>query len=284
MKIYKDLTIFFVSYFSKPNIEKIIKKINPKIKILIIDNAKEEGFKEYFRKKFKNVKVIVSKSNRGEGGGINIGFRHIKTKYALKMDSDVVLKKNTIDKFIKTANLVKNFVILAPQHEKSFYKTEFISDQKSIFKNLQLMKIIHGQFMFFNMKNVKKVGYFDENFFLYFEETDFCLRAFKQNQKIYVLTDTKVTHKGGWSVSLKNKLDIEANKHWHFMWSKFHFYKKNYSLIKAYQMTLIDLLESISKYIIFFLFDYRKKVIFYNKISGLFNSIIGNKPYKRINS
>ena len=284
MKNYNDLTIFFVSYFSKPNIEKIIKKINPKIKILIIDNAKEKGFKEYFKKKFKNVKVIVSKSNKGESGGINIAFRNIKTKYALKMDSDVILKKNTINKFIQTAYLVKDFVILAPQHEKSFYKSDFISEQKSIFKNLQLMKLIHGQFMFFNMKNVKKIGYFDENFFLYFEETDFCLRAYKRDQKIYVLTDTRVTHKGGWSVNLENKLDIEANKHWHFMWSKFYYFKKNYSLVKAYQKTLIDFFESIFKYILYFSIDYRKKVIFYNKISGLFNSFIGNKPYKRIDN
>ena len=284
MKIYKDLTIFFVSFFSKPNIDKLIKRIDPKIKILIIDNAQEKGFKNYFEKKYKNVKVIVSKSNKGESGGINIGFKHIKTKYALKMDSDVIFKKSVIDKFIQTANNVKDFVILAPQHEKSFYKSDFISKQKSIFKNLQLMKLVHGQFMFFKMKNVKKVGYFDENFFLYFEETDFCFRAYKRKQKIYVLTDTNVIHKGGWSVNLNNKLEIEANKHWHFMWSKFYYYKKNYSLFVAYQKTLIDFFESLIKYAFFFFFDHRKRIIFYNKISGLVNSIIGNKPFKRISN
>ena len=284
MKIYKDLTIFFVSFFSKPNIEKIIKKINPKIKILIIDNAREEGFKNYFERKYKNVKVIVSKFNKGESGGINIGFKNIKTKYALKMDSDVVLKKSTIDRFIQTANNVKDFIILAPQHEKNFYKSDFISKQKSKFKNLQLMKLVHGHFLFFKMNNVKKVGYYDENFFLYFEETDFCLRAHKRNQKIYVLTDINVAHKGGWSVNLNNRLEIEANKHWHFMWSKFYYYKKNYSLISAYQKTLIDFLESVIKYTFFFLLNYRKRVIFYNKISGLVNSIIGNKAYKRISN
>ena len=46
MNKYKDLTIFFVSYYSKSNIEKIINKINKKIKILIIDNAKEKNLKK----------------------------------------------------------------------------------------------------------------------------------------------------------------------------------------------------------------------------------------------
>ena len=138
MKNYSSLTIFFVSYYSKSNIEKIIKKINTRIKILIIDNAKEPGLKKYFEKKFKNVKVIVANYNKGESGGVNIGLKYIKTKYALKMDSDISFKNSVIDKFLQTASYVKDFVILAPQHEKNFYKQDFLSKYKSKFKNLQL--------------------------------------------------------------------------------------------------------------------------------------------------
>ena len=68
MTNYKNLTIFFVSYYSKSNIEKLIKKINKKIKILIIDNAKEKNLKNYFEKKFKNVRVIVNQFNSGQTG------------------------------------------------------------------------------------------------------------------------------------------------------------------------------------------------------------------------
>ena len=53
------------------------------------------------------------------------------------------------------------------------------------------MKLVHGQFLFFNMKNVKKVGRYDEKIFLYYDETDFCLRAYRKNQKIYVLPKIK---------------------------------------------------------------------------------------------
>ena len=102
MKEYKDLTIFFVSYFSKRNIKKIIRHISPSIKILIVDNANEAGIKKFF-KNFKNVKVIKSNYNSGQSGGINIGFKNINTKYSIYMDSDVSFKKKIIDEFLWTA-------------------------------------------------------------------------------------------------------------------------------------------------------------------------------------
>ncbi len=281
MREYKDLTIFFVSYYSKKNIKKILKNISPKIKILIVDNANEVGIEKYF-KNFKNVKIINSNYNSGQSGGINIGFKNIKTKYSLYMDSDVSFKKKIIDEFIFTAKKVKDFVILAPKHERSNYISEFISDKMSKFKNLTSMKIVHGHFLFMHMKNVRKVGRFDENFFLYFEETDFCLRAYKKKLKIYVLENIKVEHEGGWSVDIENKLDIEANKHWHYMWSKFYFYKKNYSIYHAYKKTIFDLIECIFKFLIFYFVSPRKKEIYFNKISGLINSYSGKKSFKRL--
>ena len=282
MKDYKNLTIFFVSYFSKIKIEKIIKKINSNIKVLVIDNANESGLKNYFEKKFKNIKVLTSKNNSGQSGGINLGLKNIKTKYAIYMDSDIKFNKNIINYFIQTAKLVNDFLILAPQHEKNFYKRNFISREKSKFKNLTLMKLIHGHFMYFNMKNVKKVGMFDTKFFLYFEETDFCLRAYRKKMKIYAINNAKVEHEGGWSVDLKNKLEIETNKHWHYMWSKFYYFKKNYSTFLAYKKTLPDLATSIIKIVIFLFFDKRKTLIYCNKVLGLLNSYFGKRSYKRL--
>ena len=100
--------------------------------------------------------------------------------------------------------------------------------------------------------------------------------------KIYVINNAKVEHEGGWSVDLKNKLEIETNKHWHYMWSKFYYHKKNYSLINAYKNTFLDLFESFLKIFIFCFIDNRKSRINYNKFMGLVNSYLGCKSYKRI--
>ncbi len=282
MNKYKNLTIFFVSYFSSSSIKKVLKKIDPRIKVLVIDNAKEKGLKKNFSK-FKNVKVIVSKHNTGQTGGINLGFKNISSKYAIYMDSDIDFKKGIIDKFIDAAKKIDNFVILAPQHEKSKYIKEFFSPRKNNFKEYQLMKIVHGQFLFFQMKNVKKVGLYDEKIFLYYDETDFCLRAYRKKQNIYVLPEIKVEHLGGKSVNLPNAIEIEANKNWHFMWSKFYFFKKNFNVIYAIKKTLRDLVIDMIKFCLFLPFNYRKRIIYSNRVSGLINSYLGSKSFRRIN-
>ena len=279
---HNNLTIFFVSYYSKTTIQKLLKKINKNINVLIVGNAQEKNLKEELEKKFKNVKVIISKKNLGQTGGINIGLRNIKTKYSLYMDSDINFKSNTIDLFLKYAHKVKDFVILAPQHEKSRYQKSFISKKKSEHLDLIRMKLVHGHFLFFNMQNVKKVGFYDQNIFLYYDETDFCLRAYRKGQKIYIIPKIQVYHKGGSSVNIGKKIEIEVNKHWHFMWSKFYYFKKNYSYFTAVKKTFFDLFIIFFKFIIFFFINKRKKLIYFNQLSGLINSYLGRKSYKRL--
>ena len=198
------------------------------------------------------------------------------------MDSDIKFNTKILDNFLLHAKMIKDFVILAPQHEKSKYKKEFLSLRENKFKKLLLMKMVHGHFLFFNMENVRKVGLYDEKIFLYFDETDFCLRAYRKNHKIYVIPKIVVKHEGGRSVDINNKLNIDANKNWHFMWSKFYFYKKNYSLLRGYKETIYDLFKIVINLLVFYFIDKRKKVIYLNQLSGLFNSYLGNKSLNRL--
>ena len=66
--------------------------------------------------------------------------------------------------------------------------------------------------MFFNKSNFDIIGGFDENFFLYFEETDFCLRARKLNLFSYQLNEIKLTHNVGTSISFDNESEKEKLK------------------------------------------------------------------------
>jgi GT2 family glycosyltransferase len=258
----------------------LVKQIYPQIKIVIIDNASEKFFYRNIGSP-KNVKVIQPNFNTGQVGGINIGFNKIKTKYLLYMDPDVFFKKTIIKKFLDKAKKIKDFIILAPQHEKSFYKKDFISTKKSKIRDGILMKLVHGHFLFFNMKDVRKVGNYDKKIWMYYDETDYCLRAYRKNKKIYVIPKFKVIHKGGSSIKSGKTLKIESHHKWHYMWSKFYFFKKNYGLYAAYKQTMGDLIINLLKFTIFFFIDNRKRVIYYNALSGLINSYINNKSHKR---
>ena len=153
-------------------------------------------------------------------------------------------------------------------------------------KEYDSISAIHGSCMFINKDCFEKIGGFDDNFFLYFEETEYCNRAKKINLLAYQTNKLKVTSIGR-SVNILNK--EEENKLsnlliWHFIWSKFYFLKKNYSYIYALIFCFPILIRTIIKYIIFkYLKNDRKKYLKYKyRLSGLINSILGKKSSLRL--
>ena len=230
---YKDITIVLVAYKSNFKIEKNFKKIDKKVKILIIENSNNKKTKEYFEKNYENIKVILNRENKGQTGGINTGFKNVHTKYCIYMDMDIHFDIKIINKFYQIAEKINDFGLLVPPHNKSKYPKEFeFQDNEMKYENLKRMRIVHGYFMFFKMSAVKDVGYYDENIFFYFDETDYCLRMINKNYKIYIVNEAVVEHEEGKSYdkNIENN-NIEYLRQWHYMWGKFYFHKKHYGYI-----------------------------------------------------
>lgn len=279
---YNKLTIFMIAYHSNYGFERIIKKINPKIKIIIIENSNLSETKNYFEKKYKNVKVILSKTNLGVTGAMNLVFKIIKTKFSIYLDMDIDFPRGTIEKFIMHADKIENFSFLVPNLYKSTYAKDFYLNNQETENDYIRMKLAHFHFVFFNMEAVKKIGSYDKNIFFYYDETDYCLRAIKKKYNIYLIKNIKVKHSGGKSYNKNIKNKFENLRQWHLMWGKFYFYKKHYGLINAYYQTYIDLFSGLLKMIIFYLFDRRKFQIYQHRLSGLVNSMLGKKSWKRV--
>ena len=86
--------------------------------------------------------------------------------------------------------------------------------------------------MFLNMEKFKKIGFFDENFFLYFEEFDLCKSLRNKGEKVYSSKKLKIHHLGFKSSFDENssfKESINRMREWHWMWSSFYFYRKHFS-------------------------------------------------------
>ena len=79
------------------------------------------------------------------------------------------------------------------------------------------------------MKKFNK-NFFDENFFLYFEEIDLCKNVKKKGGTIYLDRNIKIMHEGASSVSKDKIQELEKNRNWHWMWSTFYFHKKHKGL------------------------------------------------------
>ena len=141
--------------------------------------------------------------------------------------------------------------------------------------------------MILNLKKFNNREIFDKNFFLYFEEFDLCKFIKKTGGKIYTSNKLKIHHLG--FKSSLNEDEIENLKtmnikDWHFMWSSFYFYKKNYNFFYALFKLSGKLIKSFVKMIYFsvtFQKDNKNKYLY--RFLGLFNSMIGNPSNYRGN-
>ena len=281
MSLNKDLTIIFVSYYSKKLIEKPLEKINNDIKVLVVENSADLTAKQDLESKYPNVKVIIPKENTGNGGGINVGLNLVNTKYAFYLDIDTLPDNTTISELYAYAKKIKNFSILGPSVNGFKYKEEFYNKKNSLSK-VHSMNFMTGCALFFNMEVIKKIGFFDQNIFLYYEENDLYLRCLRQNKPIYLIDDAKIDHLGNSSSDKKFKHEIEVNRNWHLMWSTFYFHKKHYGLIKAYEKTLFKFLSAIAKFLFYSLINQKeKRLIYFSRISGIFNAMLGKKSWYR---
>ena len=124
--------------------------------------------------------------------------------------------------------------------------------------------------------------YFDENFFLFFEEIDLCKRVKKSKGKIFLDKNILINHEGASSVDKTNILELEKNRNWHWMWSTFYFHKKHKGFLLALFITSPKILSAIAKTLFYFLtLNKKKRDIYFCRLSGILNSIIGKKAWYR---
>ena len=128
---------------------------------------------------------------------------------------------------------------------------------------------------------------FDENFFLYFEEADFCKRISINGGKIFSSSKLVITHlgyKGSISTDPKYEIESEMIRSWHWMWSTFYYHRKHKGYLIAFLLILPKLFSAIIKITIYsFLMNKDKREVYYQRFSGLLNAILCRKSWYRPN-
>ena len=273
-----DLTVIITSFYSSDKIFSCIESIEKSIKIIVIENSNDEKLKEEIHSKYQNVECILSKENLGYGAGNNLGLSRVETSYALIVNPDVTLNTDTVKKFFLSINNLEDFGIVAPISQNEKYNNFNINDDKEI-KEVDNVK---GFAMFLNMKTLKQINFFDDNFFLYFEEIDLCRRLKKNNSKIFIDPTIKVSHLGGKSHNPEIEKPMELSRNWHWMWSTFYFHKKHYGYLSAMIKIFPKLSSSLIKFIFFLItFQKYKSEIYKHRLLGIINSVLLRKSWYR---
>lgn len=253
-----EISIIIINYNTSELTHNCVESIleheyNKSIEFIIIDNASNNNDFENLEKltlKFENLKLIKSKINLGFAAGNMYGYQFASGDYIAFINSDVLFTSPVLDK-------LKNFIIENPnagvcgpqilnsdlQETTSFrhfegvrYKLfgkkflEATSPAKpSLLKKYEkpiAVDFIIGSFMFFNLEAFKKIGGFDCNTFLYYEETDICFRLKKIGYSTYFIPSLQYIHLEGKSSNLNLNIKLE-----HLI-SYLYITRKNFGFIK----------------------------------------------------
>ena len=269
-----ELTVVIVTFNSELKLADCLRSIEHKAEIIVVENSDNKTFKKKLENQYRNLKCILTGGNKGYAVANNIGLKNVKTSYALVLNPDTILDKNAIDNFLITAKKNHNFWLIGPASDQ-------MNDLKFEANKIVEVDNIKGFAIFLNLQMFKN-EFFDENFFLYFEEIDLCKRVKKNGGKIYLDPSIKVRHTGASSVNKISNIKLEKNRNWHWMWSTFYFHKKHQGFFLALYKILPKFISAFFKVIIYsIIINKKKRDIYYCRLSGIYNSIIGKKSWYR---
>ena len=286
-----SISVVIISYKSDHLLENIITSIPNHFEIIIIENSLNTKTKNDLENKFSNTKVIIPETNLGYAGGVNLGIKKSKYNFTLVLVADVDVSLKMLLNMEKCVKNFDQFALVAPVYENPTIHKNFKIFDKSIInkiqvKNFKLTEVdeIDGACFLVNKNEFKDHEILDDNFFLYFESTDLCHRLKLKKKKMYIVEDLKFMHIGLASSEEKYAFEILVNRNWHYCWSKFYFFKKNYSYLYALRKLSPNLLKSLIAY-------FKSKITLDSKnarlnkanISGILNAILLKKSSYRPN-
>ncbi len=249
-----------------------------KVEIIIVDNASKDGtVGEIQNSKFKiqnynlKFKMIENKNNLGFSKANNIGVKNSNGKYLLFLNPDTIVKKSTLTRMVNFMNQYKDAGAATCKIElpngdlddashrgfptpwrafchftgisKIFPNSQFFNGYHLGWKDLDKVHSIDsaaGAFMIVEREAGEKISWWDEDFFWYGDDLDFCYRLREKGWKVYFVPDCSILHYKGVSGGIKDSSQhlTTANKETKIRATKARFeameifYKKHY--IKNY--------------------------------------------------
>jgi GT2 family glycosyltransferase len=226
--------------FLRKCIKSLLEHISEKVsyEIIVVDNASADGSAlelSDLKSKISNLRIILNKENLGFSKANNQGIKiSQKTKYVLFLNSDTVMQVQTIEKMINfmdihsdvgaaTCKLVmSNGQMDDATHrgfptpwnafshfsglEKLFPKSKLFAGYSLGWMNFEKaheIDALAGAFMLVRRTAGEEVGWWDEDYFFYGEDIDFCYMLKQKGWKIYYVPDVSITHYKGVSGGIK---------------------------------------------------------------------------------
>ncbi len=262
-----DLSIIIVSFNTRDVLLDCLTSVyanteDISFEVIVVDNASIDNTSASISESFPDVRLICNDINKGFSAANNQGICESTGKNIAFLNPDTCLVENSFKKICGYLMEHSEFSILGPgiidesgqpSPTRLWEDTPYDAACKILgFYNpsneLQRMKddeealVISGCCFVVRRELFEEVGLFDENYFLYNEEDDFCRRARKSGKRIRFFPETKIQHLLGRSTHQpehREKVIVETYKSNLYFYSKYYSWSWNIILRSLYKVTFL---------------------------------------------
>lgn len=221
------IAVSIVSYNTSSLLKKTLEnlysqKLTQDLEIWVVDNNSSDDSVEMIRKNFPKINLIVSKENLGFAKGQNLALKKIKSPLTLILNPDTQFPENTLSKMLDFADKNQELGIISSKvissdgslssnggdlpiglpllswlfNFDSLIATSFHRSDKKFYESRDV-GWLGGTFMWVRKKVFDNIGYFNEDYFMYFEDVEFCFRAKNAGFKIGFNPEVEIVHLSG---------------------------------------------------------------------------------------
>ncbi len=224
-----DLSIIILNYKSRELVKQCVKTIGllaPKVsyEIIVVDNASDDGVGAMLAERFPDVRFLQSPTNTGFAAGNNLGIRAAKGRYVVIMNPDITVLPGALEEMVSYMDTHPDVGVMGPKliHpdgslDPSCYRFptrmipvyrrtplgKFSSGRRAIAEYLMEdydhettsdVDWLLGAALIVRREAFEKVGLLDEQYFLYFEDTDWCRRFSEAGYRVVYHPKAKMVH------------------------------------------------------------------------------------------
>jgi len=237
----QNLTIIIVSFNSSKIISSCLEKIAfSKHRVVVVDNASSDNTVEVIKKSFPHTEVIKLDKNIGYGRANNVALRTVTSKYAMILNPDAFIAEDDIEKMLHFLDKNEDVALSGPLLLSNYPASQQdIDDQLKVVDGNLIekcsdyfsVKYIIGAVLFMRMSVFNKIGFFDEEIFLYYEDDEISHRVVKNGYKAAIFAGISGYHIGHGSSG--TKLRGIYKRFWHRAFSKLNWKKKQKGMFCA---------------------------------------------------
>ena len=230
------VTVIVVTYNSAHCIERLSCGLSMMPYIMVMDNGSQDNSIALCQRFLPQARIEALGQNLGFGAANNRALLLASTPYALLLNPDCEISAAAIDELLHIAQNQPDAAICVPQIVNKRGKPisnygwvkHLWQSKSAIVDGLCCVGYASGAVMLLNLAVTRPLGFFDERFFLYYEDVDLCFKYFNARLSIIVAPHIKVFHVSRGSVKTKNVIKQE-------FWRGYHHAQSRIFITEKYQ-------------------------------------------------